>query len=196
MDGLLRSMSVDATAVLTQLRKADTFLPIRIVQHSLLHCSSRQGERSANSARMTITVNGIIYESNEVAGSGPFHALDQAFRDALIPHFGDHNMSNVRSTSFALRSRQENSEIEGGVNGEAQVVIGFMAEVNPVPPQSRDSQISERKSRSKTGERMMWNTQSGGSDSIDATLNALCDGYNFFALRVARHVSAQSSASL
>lgn len=177
---LYGSMTVDATARLREFRRSSR-LPIAVRAHHLSHVTT-EGQ-SASVVGMQLCVNGTDYAVADIRATGPVHALDEAFRAALFQHYGAY-MHHVRSVGFDSHAREENRDIEVGMGVHAVVKIGFVTAVDAagrfVDLQAANPILAKQQRRETTGQWVRWIAQAESCDSINAVVQALEDGYNYF----------------
>ncbi|MAG11486.1 MAG: hypothetical protein CMI52_01625 [Parcubacteria group bacterium] len=179
--------SIDASGLMRRYVSGGAERPIEFVSHSLSHRCDAQ-RKSHNLADMTIRVKGVIYSTERVEGCGPLHALDDAIREALAKPFGELCVRGVACVGYRGEGHFEDPDVPPGLHVDAEVTIGFIAAVD-----RETDQLVDLSENGPAIEHVRWNSKATGKDIIDASMKALNDGYNWFALNVlgdGQHITA------
>ena len=170
----------DATSEMKDFESRGCERPIRFVKHSLQHTCDEE-RSSHNIASVTIRVDGVMYQTTHKRADGPLHALDDATRDALAERFGKLCVSGVRCVGYRSEGHFDDPDVHlpDGLQADAEVTIGFVAAVN-----TRTNKLVDFEDDGPHVEHIRWNSRARGRDIIDASMTALNDAYNWFALNV------------
>ncbi len=182
--------AIDASTLMRSFVSGGAERPIEFVSHSLSHRCDEQ-RKSHNIAGMTIRVNGVAYTTDHVEGCGPLHALDDAIREALAQRFGRLCVNGVTCVGYRGEGHFDDPDVPPGLHVDAEVTIGFIAAVN-----TETDELIDLNEKGPEVEHIRWNCQASGRDLIDASMKALNDGYNWFALNVlgdGTHITAAAN---
>jgi len=178
-----QGFSEDASGAMRMYERSGRDVPITFVRHTMRH-SCDESRKSDNLADVTICVHGQEHSSEGVQGNGPVHALDEAIREALAKSYSGLCVKSVHYTGFRAEGHFDDPDVPPGLHVDAAVTIGFVAAVD----ESTD-QLVDLKEKGPAIRHVRWSARAEGADLIDASIQALGDGYNWFALNVLSCVS-------
>lgn len=174
---------IEVSGIVDSLRREDG-VPIEVVEHALWH-RHRAGRDPSSTARVKLNICGEQFSMGGVHGDGPIHTLDDAFRKALALRFGEQIVDCVQASGFRMGAEEHGAQM--GMRAHAVVTVSFVAGVNKkgdlVSVASANPMNGVPKESRLHSHWVPWCARAVSQDTIDATVHALSDGYNYFVMQ-------------